>query len=184
MSRISVQTNPKVEGAAASDAPEALNPVQVGGSVDETSPAAAGEGDVRRIRVTPEGDLRIGGNTEVTLLASAARTASTSSSDQTNFGARGVIITLDVTAISATPSITLAVEHKDSVASNYEKLLDATAVTATGTHTYIVYPGADTTAREDVVEASGWPIGRTWRVTVTHADADSITYSVAASYVI
>ena len=47
------------EGPAASDAAEAGNPVQIGGSVDETIPAAAGEGDVRRVRVTPEGNVRV-----------------------------------------------------------------------------------------------------------------------------
>jgi hypothetical protein len=45
-----------VQGPAASDAVEAGNPVQVGGSVD-TSPAAAVDGDVRRIRVTTTGEL-------------------------------------------------------------------------------------------------------------------------------
>jgi len=172
-----------VQGVVASDAVADGNPVAIGGVVDDTSPAAAAEGDARAIRVSPEGDLLLGGNAEVSLLGSAARTATVSAGDQTNLNARGVIITLDVSAISATPSITLAVEHKDSVAGKYEKLLDGAAVTAVGTHTYIVYPGADTTAREDVVEVSGWPIGRTWRITVTHADSDSITYSVAASYV-
>ena len=44
-----------VEGPTASDAAEAGNPVQVGGSVDNTSPAAATEGDVRRARVSPAG---------------------------------------------------------------------------------------------------------------------------------
>ena len=44
-------------GPSASDAPETGNPVQVGGSVDDTSPAAAGEGDVRRFRATPEGNF-------------------------------------------------------------------------------------------------------------------------------
>ena len=45
------------EGPAASDAPELGSPVQIGGSVDDTSPAAAGEGDVRRLRSTPEGNM-------------------------------------------------------------------------------------------------------------------------------
>lgn len=50
-------TGVKTQGVAASDAAEAGNPVQIGGSVDETSPATAGEGDVRRIRVSPEGNV-------------------------------------------------------------------------------------------------------------------------------
>ena len=46
-----------VAGPAASDSAEAGNPVQIGGSVDDTSPAAAAEDDVRRIRCTPEGNV-------------------------------------------------------------------------------------------------------------------------------
>ena len=43
-------------GPAESGSPETSKPVQIGGSVDDTSPVAANEGDVRRIRVTPEGN--------------------------------------------------------------------------------------------------------------------------------
>ena len=52
-------------GPAASDAPEVGNPLQIAGSVDNTSPAGAAEGDVRRIRVSPKGLLlsAIGSNT-------------------------------------------------------------------------------------------------------------------------
>jgi hypothetical protein len=45
-----------VQGPVASDAAEAGNPLQIGGSVDDTSPTAAGEGDVRRFRSTPKGN--------------------------------------------------------------------------------------------------------------------------------
>jgi len=44
-----------MEGPVASDAAERGNPVQIGGSVDNSGPVAAGEGDVRRIRVSPKG---------------------------------------------------------------------------------------------------------------------------------
>ena len=47
----------RIEGLAASDAAERGNPVQIGGSVDDTSPIAAGEGDGRRIRATSNGFL-------------------------------------------------------------------------------------------------------------------------------
>ena len=122
-------------------------------------------------------------NLDVTLLASGARTATSSSADQDNFNGRGVIVTLDVTADPASASITLAIERKDSVGGKYEKLLDAVAVAAVGTHTYIVYPGCGAAA-DDVVETNGYPLGRIWRVTVTHADTDSITYSVSGSLVL
>ena len=45
-----------VAGAVASDAVAAGNPVQVGGVVDDTSPASAAEADARAFRATPEGN--------------------------------------------------------------------------------------------------------------------------------
>ena len=46
-----------IEGPIASDGVAAGNPVQQGGVVDDTSPTAAAEGDVRSLRATPEGNL-------------------------------------------------------------------------------------------------------------------------------
>ena len=48
---------PIIVGPAASDAAEVGNPLQIGGSVDDTSPTAAAEGDVRRYRASPEGNF-------------------------------------------------------------------------------------------------------------------------------
>ena len=54
---------------------------------------------------------------ELTLLPSAARTTTTASPDQTLKGetinARGLLIIVDVTALTATPSITLSIQGKD-----------------------------------------------------------------------
>lgn len=122
-------------------------------------------------------------NIDAQILASAARTATLNSADQINYNGRGVIITLDVTAVSATPSITLRIQHKDNESSAYENLLIGAAVTAIGVHTYIVYP-AVAAAAEDIVETIGFPLGRQWRVRVEHGDADSITYSVGAAVIL
>ncbi len=117
----------------------------------------------------------------LTLLTSAARTATTESSDQTNYEARGVILTLDATAISSTPSVVLSIEHKCPVSGEYETLFTASAaVTAVGTHTYVLYPG-DVVAADDVTEVGKLPLPRTWRAVVTHGDSNSITYSVGGS---
>lgn len=125
---------------------------------------------------------RIRGNTEAALLASAARTETASSPDQTNYNARGVIVTLDVTAVTDTPELTLKVEAK--MGSNYEALLTASAAVAdVGVHSYIVYPGVGAAAG-DVVQVAGFPLPRTWRVTVTHAASDSATYNVTASVIL
>jgi hypothetical protein len=123
-------------------------------------------------------------NTALKILASAARTATTVSQDLDNRFARGVLVTLDVTAVDATPSITLSIEAKDEVSGKYETLLTATAaVTGVGTHSYLFYPGAGAAA-SDIVQVAGFPLPKTWRVRVTHADADSITYSVGANLMI
>lgn len=121
---------------------------------------------------------------EVTPLASDERTSDEASDDLTNYGARGVMLTLDVTAITDTPSITLKIQYKDPVGGNYEDLFSAAAaVTAVGVHTYVLYPG-DVVAADDVVEVGKLPLPATWRVYIVHADADAITYSVSGSYVI
>lgn len=123
-------------------------------------------------KVSPVG----GYNMEVTLLASAERTATVNTDDQVNRGARGVIVTLDVTVIDATPSVVLKIQYKDVASGKYEALLVATAVTATGTHTYIVYPDVGAAA-DDVTKVASFPLGQTWRVRIEHGDTDKITYS-------
>jgi len=113
------------------------------------------------------------GNLQGALLASAARAETQTGADQTNYNGRGLHIILDVTAITDTPSIVLKIQGK-SASGVYYDLLEGVAVTGTGTHIYKVMPWA--TAEANVAVADMLP--RTWRVVVTHADADSITYSV------
>lgn len=111
-------------------------------------------------------------------------------SDFVNEGARGLILTLDVTAIVSSPSIVLRVEQKPgtfdptSGVYTYETVfLAATPVTAVGTHTYLIYPD-DIIIGADFDDAVKLPLPRTWRVVIEHADADSITYSVGGSYLV
>jgi hypothetical protein len=54
-------------------------------------------------------------NHEVTVLASAARTASVNSSDQTNFNARGVVVVVDITAGGGAGSLTVKLTGKDTL---------------------------------------------------------------------
>lgn len=122
-------------------------------------------------------------NLDLTLLASAARTVTTDSADQTNRNGRGVLVTVDVTAITLTPVLTPNIQCKDVLSGKYENLLTASVtITATGTHTYMVYPGVGA-ASGDVTQVAGFPLCRTWRVSITHGDTDSATYSVGASLV-
>jgi hypothetical protein len=127
---------------------------------------------------------RARGNLEGTLLASAARTATTSSAAQTNYNCRGVIVYLNVTVASGTGGLGVVIGATDPASGNGLKLNpDATAVTTTGYRGYIVYPGASATS-PDVVQVTASVLPRNWFVTVFHSNASSYTYSVGYSLIV
>lgn len=114
---------------------------------------------------------------EGTLLASAARTATVDTADQTNVAHVGVQLHIDVTAVTATPSVVFTLTAKDPVSGVYAVLLTSAAIVGTGHTLLTLYPGVTVAANVAVSQA----LPRIWRVTATHADADSITYSVGYS---
>ncbi len=123
-------------------------------------------------------------NTEITVLATASRTASTNSADLTNYNHRGVIITLEVTTDPGSgETLQLIVEHKDGEGSNYEVLLDDGAQATPGTRSVIIYPGTAGSGN-DITSTSGYPLGRTWRVRVVHSASGTWAYTVGASLVL
>lgn len=125
---------------------------------------------------------RFQGATSQVVLASAARTTD-QSVDITNYGCRGIIVTLDVTALSDSPSIVLRIRHKDPASGTYETLLESAAVTTQPVrHTYVVYPGI-AAAASDVTAVAGFVVGKDINIQVDHANANSITYSVGCSLV-
>jgi len=114
-----------------------------------------------------------------TALASAARTATVSTSDITNYGGHGLLVFFDSTASAATPSIVMTIEGKDPASGKYYTILASAAITGTATNVYRVDPlltAATNTIAKDLLP-------RTFRITMTHSDADSITYSVGYSIV-
>jgi hypothetical protein len=116
---------------------------------------------------------------QLVLLASAARTATVASSDVGNRGHRGVHVVIDVTAATADPSVVFTLQGYSPAGNDYYTILASAAITGTGTTVLRVYPGltaANNTIANDVMPA-------VWRVNAVHADADSITYSVAASLI-
>lgn len=119
-------------------------------------------------------------NSRVTVLESAARTTSPSRVDLSNNHARGVIVVIDVTAVTATPSVTFTIEGKDPTSGQYFDILVSAAVTATGQTVLRVYPGL--TAAANTIASDVLPLA--WAVSAEHADADSITYSVGASLIV
>ena len=123
----------------------------------------------------------------VVLLASAARTATPDFQlDQSgDYGPltnhqrfRGAHILLDVSAIAATPSLTVDIEGYDYGSDSWYNILTSAAVTSVSFNIYKVHP--DLTAVASLVAADGLPF--LWRATVTAADADSATYSLAVNY--
>ncbi|MCL6453546.1 MAG: hypothetical protein K6T78_07950 [Alicyclobacillus sp.] len=116
-------------------------------------------------------------NTQGTLLASAARTATVSSPQQTNYNARGVFVFVNVTMASGTGGLTPLIRVYDPVSGGYTNLNQGvTAITATGLYVYQIYPGATSTAGLTGTIDSSLP--KTWGVTVLAGDTSSYTYSV------
>jgi hypothetical protein len=125
-------------------------------------------------------------NHEVTALASAARTASTNSSDLTSYNARGVNVVLDITAGGGAGSLTVKITGKDTLSGKYVTLFSSGAIAAPGvsTHLFVVYPGVVAAAYAAGVGKADFPLPRKWRVEVTAADATSYTYSIGANYIL
>lgn len=115
-------------------------------------------------------------NRSRTIFASAARTATHNSDDIPNPHARGLVVTIDVTAITATPSVVFKIQAKDDASGKYRDVLESAAITGTGTTVLRVHPSLTASANVTAKDV----VGATYRVLATHADADSITYSVGA----
>ena len=120
-------------------------------------------------------------NLDFTLLASAARTAETDSADQTNHNFRGVTIIVKTTAETSTAIITPNILMKDAVTGDYVTIWTAAAtITTLTTNIYQLYPGV-LAADFDGTEAVSIALPLTWIFRMTVANANSMTYSVAAS---
>ena len=115
---------------------------------------------------------------ELLLLASAARIATTTVNFRVPQGAGGILV-VDVTAragsTTLTPKLTMLSEDED-----YTWTFDlwtGTAInSADTTAAYAFYPGAEDTDA-DYTEEVNMVLPAKCKLTVTHSDTDSITYS-------
>lgn len=119
------------------------------------------------------------GNNNLTLLASAARTATTTSADQVNYNARGAHFYINVTA-AGTSTLTVSIQVKDPISGNYITVLTSAALTGTGTTALKIYPGITGVSNSSASDT----LARDFRVNCVKGDASSWTYSVSASLVI
>jgi hypothetical protein len=118
------------------------------------------------------------GNRGGVALASAARTATTSSDWIENTGCRGVLVVLDVTAGSSL-SLTLSIQAYDPASGKAVTLATATtAVTGVSTNSYLLYAGSNAG-----LTVTLGVLPNVFRISVTHTNANSATYSVGYSLI-
>lgn len=118
-------------------------------------------------------------NRPLTVLASAARTASTDSGDLVNRSARGLHLIIDVTAVPGVDTVTFTIQGKDPLSGKYYTILASAAIVAASTVVLKVYPGM--TAAANLVASDVLPSD--WRVLVTHSAGTNFTYSVGAQLI-
>jgi len=127
-------------------------------------------------------------NTSGTITASGAIAASAGSTAQTNYNAKGVIVTLNITAYSGTsPTIALQLQTQD-VAGNWVNIpgaATATIAAANGSYVLALYPGIAAYST-----SPGWAVNgalpRNWRVysTIGGSGSPSITCSLGYNYIL
>jgi len=113
---------------------------------------------------------------QAVVYASAARTAEPDTQEFEAAGYRGLHLIIDVTAVTDTPSIVATILGVDRASGKTYTILASAAITATGTT--VLRVGQSLTAATNLVANDILP--PIFRIRVTHADADSITYTVGA----
>jgi len=116
-------------------------------------------------------------NTYQTILASAVRAATTNGADNVNYGARGIHVVIDVTAVPGIDTVTPTIQGYDPASGKYYTILAGAAIVATGTVVMRVYPSQVAAANVAVADC----LPSMWRVIMTHSAATNFTYSVGAS---
>lgn len=119
-------------------------------------------------------------NSSQTILPSAARTASVTTSDISNVRARGAHIIVDISVIASATQLTVTVQGKDETSGNYYNLLITTALNVVDTFLLKIHPEV-TDVQNSAVNDS---LPNVFRIVVTNSDSNSITYSVAVNFLI
>jgi hypothetical protein len=115
----------------------------------------------------------------VTVYASAARTATPTAVTVPVGRYRALHLVIDSTAVTATPSIVCTVDAQDPVSGKFYNLLTSAAIATVST--VVLKIGRGLTAAANLTANDVLP--STIRITMTHGDADSITYTVAAALI-
>lgn len=137
-------------------------------------------------------DRQRGNDVGQTLLASAARTSATYGSTQTNYNARGVILTMTITAAPNTAETLglfyVPVDPLVAGTSNWPCMLTSPAgstIQAGATLRLFVYPGASTTPDNSTLnKAYAHPVPRSWTGGGNPSSSGSWTYAIGFQYVV
>ncbi len=118
-----------------------------------------------------------------TLLASAARTASTSTASFDASGFRTLVLFLNISAASGTGGLRLFVEYQDPISGLWRTpiVVPSSAVTSIQLVPVCVGPGLGSLSSGASVSAGGivgLPLSSAMRITVSHSDGSSYTYSL------
>lgn len=116
--------------------------------------------------------MRVATKDNQILLASAARTATLSMT--TNTECTAGLFYINVTAVSLTPSVVFTIAGVEPGGSAVYTILESAAITGTGLTVLRVHPSL--TASANTIAKDMLP--QCLKLTATHGDTDSITYSV------
>jgi hypothetical protein len=119
-------------------------------------------------------------NEDRVLLASAARTA-TQTVGGANNRHRGMVLVVNVTARAVATTLTPSLQLLDPASGEALTIWTAAAAINSGdvTVAYLFYPSPLADAACLYTEAVDMAVPTRWQVTITHGDANSITYSVS-----
>lgn len=115
-------------------------------------------------------------NRTITMLASAARTATNNSATFSNPRGKAIRFNVDCTARAGSASTVFTFQGYDPVGGDYYTLLASAAVTTAATTQYLIGLGNTVTANV----SANVPAPPKFRVLATHGTADAHTYSVSA----
>lgn len=117
---------------------------------------------------------------QLTLYASAARTATPTAAEFNAQGAHGLHLVIDVTAVpGSAPSVVPTIDFHDDLSGKWITLLTGAAITGVGTTTLKIYPGVTVSANVAVSDVAHGHM----RVVMTHGNANSVSYSASAHLV-
>jgi len=116
---------------------------------------------------------------DVVLAIPAGATTTQTSPDFNNSQARGLSVTLDMTAVG-TGSVTLTIQGKDRASGKYYTLLAGAAVVTNVTNRYVIYPAYPVVANVSANEV----LPAIWRIVCTANNANPATYSVGATMLV